>query len=119
MLHFGRDAQGNIVPGEAGIDGIDLLRNIERLQFNDQSVTLVPGLNEDPVGLLLVSDNSPQVGQLLTVSAADIIATPLVDEAVTDADNITPANPLGLITGGPISYIWQVERDPVNALRVF
>ena len=29
------------------------------------------------------------------------------------------ANPTGLITDGPISFTWQVERDPVNAPNVF
>ena len=61
-----------MIDNVAGRDGTDTLKGIERLQFNDLSVTLVPGLNEDPVGLLTVNDDSPQVGQLLTVSAADI-----------------------------------------------
>ena len=74
------------------------------------------GLNEDPVGLLTLSDDTPQIGQLLTVSAADILRP---GYEPYDADNITLANPLGLITGGPISYTWQVERDPVNAPNVF
>jgi Ca2+-binding RTX toxin-like protein len=108
-----------VIDNVAGRDGTDTLKGIERLQFNDLSITLVPGLNEDPQGLLIVNDDSPSVGQLLTVSATDNPLTPLVNEAVTDADNITPANPLGLITNGPISYTWQVERDPVNTPNVF
>jgi len=112
-----------------GPDGIDRLTNVERLQFSPNPAGLTAAEitgrvilsagNNDPVGSLTVSDDSPAVGQLLTVSAADNLLTPLVNEAVTDADNITPSNPLGLITGGPISYHWQVERDPVNAPGVF
>ena len=98
-----------VIDNVAGRDGTDTLKGIERLQFNDLSITLVPGLNEDPVGLLTLNDDSPQIGQLLTVSAADIL----------DADNVSLANPTGGITDGPISFTWQVERDPVNAPNVF
>ena len=38
---------------------------------------------------------------MLTVSSAD----------VTDANNITPSNPTGAITG-PITYFWQQEVRP-------
>ena len=43
----------------AGSDGTDRLTNIERLQFADQSVVLVPGLNNDPVGALTILDAAP------------------------------------------------------------
>ena len=70
-------------------DGTDRLTNIERLQFNDQAVVLVPGLNNEPSGQLAVSDGTPVVGQTLTVSLG----------SVDDDDGIT----------GPVKYIWQVE----------
>ncbi|MGH8432574.1 MAG: peroxidase family protein, partial [Solimonas sp.] len=92
----------HIVNGVAGSDGTDKLSNIERLQFADRAVVLVPGLNAEPVGALTISDTTPAVNQVLTVSAA----------GVTDADNP------GAITG-PISFVWQVELDPVNAPGVF
>jgi hypothetical protein len=98
-----------VIDNVDGRDGTDTLKGIERLQFNDLSITLVPGLNADPVNLLTVNDDSPSVGQLLTVSAADIV----------DADNVSLANPTGVITDGPIGYTWQVERDPVAAPGVF
>jgi len=79
-------------PDGIGVDGIDRLTNIERLQFADQAVVLVPGLNNEPVGLLTVNDTSPRVGQVLSVSAA----------GVSDADGIT----------GAIRYIWQFEARP-------
>ena len=88
--------------GVSGIlDGTDRLTNVERLQFSDQTVVLVPGVNEEPVGLLTIDNDTPLEGQTLTVSIAD----------VTDADNVTPDNPTGAIAG-PVSYFWQVEEDP-------
>ncbi len=77
-----------------GLDGVDRLRGIERLHFNDQSVVLVEGLNAEPVGLLTLSDTTPEVGELISVSAA----------GVTDADN--PGD--GAITG-PITFVWQFD----------
>src|SRR4029450_11836956 len=85
-------------------DGSDRLTHIERLQFADQSVVLVPGLNNEPVGLLTIRDaasntptNTPTEGQLLKVTI----------DGVTDADN-----PGGTISNRGISYLWQVERNP-------
>jgi Ca2+-binding RTX toxin-like protein len=83
-------------------DGSDRLTHIERLQFSDQAVVLVPGLNAEPVGQLAVldavsgtPDNTPTEGQLLRVSIA----------GVTDANN-----PGGVIHGA--SYVWQSEVTP-------
>lgn len=76
----------------AGPDGTDRLMNVERLQFADQSIVLA-GLNNPPLGLLTIDDDTPSENQLLTVSIA----------GVTDADN-----PGGSITG-PVSYVWQVD----------
>ena len=87
----------------AGTDGTDTLRNIERLQFSDLAEVL-SGTNNGPVNLLTVNDDTPAVNQLLTVSAA----------LITDADNAG-----GVITDRPISYIWQVESDPVRGAGVF
>ena len=73
-------------------DGTDRLTHIERLQFADQSVTLVPGLNHDPVGKATITDVNGGVirtGDMLKVSIA----------GVTDADGIT----------GDIRYTWQAE----------
>ena len=83
-----------------GIDGIDRVRHIERLQFADAQLVL-SGNNAAPAGLLAISDDSPTEDQVLTVSAL----------GVTDADNISPTNPTGTISG-PIQYFWQEETDP-------
>ncbi|MGH8431748.1 MAG: peroxidase family protein, partial [Solimonas sp.] len=88
VIHNGPD-------GTVGPDGIDTLRNIERLQYNDQSfvLPLVPGLNAEPLGLATINDNTPEVGSLLAASL----------EGVFDGDN-----PGGTITG-PVSYQWQAD----------
>src|SRR5262249_29064486 len=80
-------------------DGTDTIRHIERLQFSDQAI-VIDGLNHAPTGLLTISDATPAEDQLLTVSIA----------GVTDADNVSPTNPTGAITG-PVSYFWQVETN--------
>ena len=68
------------------------LRGIERLQFADQTDVLVAGLNSEPIGVLTISDDTPSVNQLVTVSNA----------GVTDADGIA---------AGSFNYLWQVERN--------
>jgi Ca2+-binding RTX toxin-like protein len=90
------------------LDGTDRLTHIERLQFADQSVVLVPGLNQEPSGQLTINDavsgtpdTTPTVGQLLRAS----------DLLITDGDNVSATNPTGAVTG-PISYVWQVETTP-------
>ncbi|MDH4612164.1 peroxidase family protein, partial [Pseudomonas sp. BN102] len=79
-----------------GRDGTDRLTNIERVQFADGAIVLVPGLNAEPVGALTITDTNGgalEVGDFLTVSSA----------GVTDADN-----PGGTITD--VNFVWQVER---------
>jgi len=83
-----------------GIDGVDRVRNIERLQFADQALVL-SGDNAGAAGLLTIDDTTPTEDQLLTVTAL----------GVTDPDNISSTNPTGAITGS-IQYFWQVETAP-------
>jgi Ca2+-binding RTX toxin-like protein len=89
------------VTDNVGEDGSDRLTHIERLQFADQSLTLVAGLNADPIGRLTIDDTTPDIGQTLTVSIA----------GVSDADNVGPGNPGGAITG-TVAYTWQMEGAP-------
>ncbi|MGF6553712.1 Ca2+-binding RTX toxin-like protein [Pseudomonas sp. S30_BP2TU TE3576] len=84
------------VTDNVGNEETDRLTHIERLQFSDQAVVLVQGVNAEPVGALTVDNTAPTVGQTLTVSAAGI----------TDADNA------GGGINNSISYIWQVELAP-------
>ncbi|SFP54598.1 Ca2+-binding protein, RTX toxin-related [Geopseudomonas sagittaria] len=86
------------VTDNVGLDGTDTLRNIERLQFNDGAVVLVPGVNGEAEGTLRISDGSPSVGQVLSVAPF----------ALRDADNISAANPDGTV-GGPVTYYWQAD----------
>jgi len=90
------NADGSVtVTDTVGTDGTDRLTGIERLQFADLAVVLAPGLNNEPVGSLTVSDTTPRVGQTLTVSGAGLF----------DADN-TATN--GAVPGH-FDFFWQVE----------
>jgi hypothetical protein len=76
----------------AGIDGTDTLRNIERLQFSDQTV-VQPGGNPTPTGLPVISDATPTEDQVLTV----------------DASLINDVNGINLAT---LAFEWQAETNP-------
>ncbi|MFL8990032.1 peroxidase family protein [Pseudomonas sp. QLc11A] len=92
----------------AGRDGTDTLLHIERLQFADNQLVLVDGLNAEPTGSPTVTDGNGGaivVGDILTVSVA----------GVRDGDNVTAGNPQGLINGS-VSYFWQFEADPGSGI---
>jgi Ca2+-binding RTX toxin-like protein len=88
VTHLLRDAAGNIVVGGVGEDGVDTLRNIERLQFLDQSVMLNGAANASPTGTVTINSLSPVVGELITFTST-----------VADADGIV----------GPVRYVWQSQ----------
>jgi Ca2+-binding RTX toxin-like protein len=105
-LNFADDVITVIDNSATPRDGTDHLTHIERLQFADQSITVVPGLNQDPIGVPTITDLTPpitiiQTGDLLRASIA----------GVTDPDNISATNPTGAITGD-IRYTWQAEFVP-------
>ena len=94
------------ITDNVGTDGVDTVRNVERLQFADQA-QILNGSNLGPNGLLAIlddatnaPDNTPAEDQLLRVSIA----------GVTDGNN-----PGGTITG-EVSYFWQVEADPNSGI---
>jgi Ca2+-binding RTX toxin-like protein len=94
-----------VIDSVAGRDGTDTLLHIERLQFADDQLVLVPGQNAQPVGSPTVSDGNGgaiTVGDTLTVSVA----------GVRDANNVAAGNPQGFITNSSVSYIWQFEATP-------
>ncbi|WP_223465944.1 peroxidase family protein, partial [Pseudomonas sp. GL-RE-26] len=94
-----------VIDSVAGRDGTDTLLHIERLQFADNQIVLVDGLNAQPTGSPTVTDGNGgaiTVGDTLTVSVA----------GVRDGNNIAAGNPLGLITNSSVSYIWQFEATP-------
>jgi Ca2+-binding RTX toxin-like protein len=89
----------------AGRDGVDTLLHIERLQFADGQRVLVTGVNAQPTGSPTVTDNNAgaiTVGDMLTVSMA----------GVRDGDNVSLANPQGVLNNTSVSYYWQFEADP-------
>ena len=87
------------VNGVVGLDGVDVVRNVERLEFADTIVVLNPNFpNKGPQNLLTVSDVTPTENQLLMVSADGII----------DPDNVTLVNPTGKVTG-PVTSYWQAQ----------
>jgi VCBS repeat-containing protein len=88
VTHLLRDADGEIVVGGVGEDGIDTLRNIERLQFLDQSVMIDGSINSSPTGTVTINSLSPVVGESITFTSN-----------VADADGIP----------GTIRYVWQSQ----------
>ena len=89
----------HFVNGAVGADGVDIVHNAERLEFADAIVILDPNSpNQAPQNLLTVDDATPIEGHVLTVSR----------DGVTDADNVTLANPTGEIRTGVTCY-WQVK----------
>ena len=92
------DARANHVVTENGdgtwtvthpATGTDILRNIERLVFSDETVELVPGLNSAAVGTIDFSTMTP-------VEDVELTLTP----AFTDPDGL-PADP------ADIAWAWQ------------
>jgi hypothetical protein len=79
-----------------GSDGRDLVRNVERLVFSDQTLVLVDTGNSVAEGRPTIS-GIPAVGMTLTASIA----------GVTDADNGNG----GAITG-VVDFTWESELEP-------
>ncbi len=97
-----RDLPPNLPADRLGNEGSDLLRNVERLQFSDQTVVLAAGIagsagniNSLAVGAPTIS-GTPELAMVLTASMA----------GVTDADNST-----GAVTG-TVDWIWESELVP-------
>ncbi len=89
-----------------GNEGADLVRNIERLQFADQTVVIPLGVAGSGGNNNSVVAGSPtilgtlDVGQVLTASSA----------GVTDADNVSSG---GAVTG-TVEWTWEVELEPLS-----
>lgn len=96
VTHLVRDGAGVIVDGQIGIDGIDYLRSVERLQFNDTTVQIGDVANQGPDGVPTISDTTPAEGQTLTANVS----------GVTDPDNVSTN---GVITG-LTSITWQADN---------
>ncbi|HIG70251.1 MAG TPA: hypothetical protein EYQ46_09535 [Myxococcales bacterium] len=95
-----------------GNDGRDLVRNVERLIFEDMTIELKKGvagaadpeLNSVAVGEATISDMVGTIDGVLEASVID----------VTDADNVSETNPFGSISmsTGVVDFYWQVELAP-------
>lgn len=87
------------VTDNLGTDGRDLVRNIERLQFADQTLVIdnVQPINSLPVGRPTIS-GTPELSETLTASL----------NGVTDADNIDPQHPTGAVVG-LVDWVWESE----------
>ncbi|MDE0885431.1 MAG: thrombospondin type 3 repeat-containing protein [Myxococcota bacterium] len=104
-----REIAVNLAARKTGNEGRDLVRNIERLIFDDITVILPEGaagsagaINSLAMGAVTVTPaNGGAVGDTLMASLA----------GVTDADNVSLDNPTGAITG-LTDYYWQIELEP-------
>jgi hypothetical protein len=86
------NADGTVtVDHQGGLDGVDTLRNMERLQFTDGTMP-VP-TNRPATGTVLVSDTTPTEDQLLVATNAGI----------ADPDGIDAAT---------LAFGWQAETAP-------
>ena len=90
-------------------EGRDLIRNVERLQFADQTVFIStaggrPDPNELPIGQPTIS-GIPEVLNILTASI----------DGVTDPDNITPDNPTGAVLT-TVDWTWESELEPGSGI---
>lgn len=83
-----------------GADGVDRLKNIERVRFADETVDIALVENTLAAGQPTIAGDF-LAGGVLTASVA----------GVTDADNVTGTNPDGAVTG-TVVYNWQVELIP-------
>ncbi|MGO4670268.1 peroxidase family protein, partial [Bosea sp. 2RAB26] len=109
------NADGSVtVTDTVGTDGTDTLRNIERLQFTDQSLVRSGAVFVDQ-SLVVVAGNNAPVGRPVIVDSTttnigiqvgDVLKANL--DTLFDADNISVSNPLGHIPV-PVSYFWQVD----------
>ena len=111
MVRDNRVAGGGGGGAAAASDGRDLVRNIERLQFSDQSLVIgnIAGRPEN-------AGNSVAIGQP-TISGVSQVPNTLTAsiDGVTDADNVTATNPTGAVTNA-VSWTWESELDPLTGI---
>ena len=74
------------------IDGVDTVRNVERLTFADQTIEVAPiASNAPPTGTVIISDTTPAEDQVLTAT-----------RAFDDPDGVNNSS---------VTFSWQVEID--------
>ncbi len=115
VVHTAALAGGGGGGGGAVVDeGTDVLRNIERIQFADDSIDLVGGLNQDPNGSASLQALQDDAGNLLFQAGLPVRIA--VDPTgaligVTDPDNVATD---GAIRNFTVS--WQIETAPGSGL---
>ncbi len=99
----------SVTHNNAGVDGVDFVRNVERLQFADQTIVLdtVPPINGLPTGAATIVESTPE-----DISLAALVVSPFAGQllranpaGITDPDGF---DPLSLT----ITHTWQVEQTP-------
>jgi Ca2+-binding RTX toxin-like protein len=95
ITHLVRDAAGAIVAGAVGIDGVDRVKNIERLLFSEQTIKITDHANSIAAGEVVVTSSALNglfnPGAVLT---ADV-------SGIADADGVS----------APIVITWQIETN--------
>ncbi|WGV18362.1 peroxidase family protein [Fuscovulum ytuae] len=95
----------------AATDGVDRLKNIERLLFADGTIKIADHENAIAEGRVTVQANGVAAanGQPVGVAGQVLMASMA---AVIDRDNITADNETGAIREEDVEYTWQVETAP-------
>ncbi len=92
-------------------DGVDRIRNIERLQFSDQTISINAGPNDNqvPTGALTIDNNAPAVGSVLTAASTltdtDAMGAGLID-VINDSTGVAGSDG---IVDGTLQYQWQYQ----------
>jgi len=109
----------NLRPNRVGNDGIDLVRNVERLVFAACDDEMNPGCSPifqvpENVAGSAGDNNSPAMGQPDIMGTAEVGETLTVEiGGVTDADNVSTMGAVESL----VSWTWEVELadDPEEA----
>ena len=105
VTHLSRDATGAIVTGELGVDGVDRLKNVERLMFSDGTVKITDHVNSIATG-----------APTLSVLGAGDVLTPVSPDTILEVGTTLRASSAGIADADGISteivFYWQVELEP-------
>ncbi len=121
VRHRSLNADGTENIGQNGADGLDKMKGVERLRFNDQTIEIVDTVNTIAEGRpILVDANNVALTTLPTVG--QVIRADL--SAIVDADNTTAGNRIvdgiGLGADGastrPFTITWQAEEVPGSGI---
>ncbi len=128
IISAGPDAQGFYTVSQIAVtqgvglnqlfnEGVDRIRNIERLQFADGVFTLSsllglpnnPLENQTPTGGLSIDNNAPALGDVLTVTSTLADSDPMGVGFVDTVNDSTGAVGSDGIVDGTLHYQWQYQ----------